>query len=147
MDLVLIVQKQAARLYACGLAHWLKPSAARVLPCTVCLGFYFCLTSSLAAFGLDDQTKTQSNITKVGAVTMTRPKIGLALGGGGVRAAAHVGVLKVLEEEGSPVDVIVGSSTGAVVGGLYSAGMTPMHIEEQFTKRSLCMPFSLYPWL
>ncbi len=76
---------------------------------------------------------------------MVRPKIGLALGGGGVRAAAHVGVLKVLEEEGIPVDMIVGTSTGAVVGGLYSAGMTPTHIEEQFTKKKFMHAFLSVP--
>jgi NTE family protein len=75
----------------------------------------------------------------------SRPKVGLALGGGGVRAAAHVGVLKVLEEEGIPIDYIVGTSTGAVVGGLYSAGMTPMHIEEQFTKKKFMHAFLTVP--
>ena len=62
-----------------------------------------------------------------------------------MRAAAHVGVLKVLEEEGIPVDYIVGTSTGAVVGGLYSAGMTPMHIEEQFTKKKFMHAFLTVP--
>jgi len=85
------------------------------------------------------------NAPKVGGISIFKPKIGLALGGGGVRAAAHVGVLKVLEEEGIPIDYIVGSSTGAVVGGLYSAGMTPMHIEEQFTKKKFMHAFLTVP--
>jgi NTE family protein len=85
------------------------------------------------------------NQAKVGQVAINRPKIGLALGGGGVRAAAHVGVLKVLEEEGIPVDMIVGTSTGAVVGGLYSAGMTPTHIEEQFTEKKFMHAFLSVP--
>ncbi|MBW2017216.1 MAG: patatin-like phospholipase family protein [Deltaproteobacteria bacterium] len=50
----------------------------------------------------------------------TRPKIGLALGGGGARGFAHVGVLKVLEREGIPVDLIVGTSMGALVGAAYA---------------------------
>ena len=62
-----------------------------------------------------------------------------------MRAAAHVGVLKVLEQEGIPIDYIVGTSTGAVVGGLYSAGMTPMHIEEQFTKKKFMHAFLTVP--
>src|SRR5271168_291028 len=49
---------------------------------------------------------------------VTRPTIGLALGGGGTRGAAHVGVLKVFEEEGIPIDCIAGTSMGAIVGGL-----------------------------
>ncbi|MDH3647654.1 MAG: patatin-like phospholipase family protein [Gammaproteobacteria bacterium] len=51
-----------------------------------------------------------------------RPKIGLVLSGGGARGAAHVGVIKVLEELRVPVDVIAGTSMGAVIGGLYAMG-------------------------
>jgi len=47
-------------------------------------------------------------------------KIGLALGGGGARGLAHIGVLKALEEEKIPIDIIVGTSMGAVVGAVYS---------------------------
>jgi len=50
------------------------------------------------------------------------PKIGLALGSGGARGFAHLGVLKVLRENGIPIDLIAGSSMGAVVGTLYAAG-------------------------
>lgn len=59
-----------------------------------------------------------------------RPKIGLALSGGGARGAAHVGVLKVLEELHIPVEYIAGTSMGACVGGLYASGMSPDDIEE-----------------
>ena len=52
-----------------------------------------------------------------------RLKIGLALGGGGTRRGAHVGVLKVFEEEGIPIDMICGTSIGAIVGGMYAAGV------------------------
>ncbi len=54
-----------------------------------------------------------------------RPKIGLALGGGGARGAAHIGVLKVLEELRIPIDYIAGTSMGSVVGGLYVVGYDP----------------------
>ena len=57
-----------------------------------------------------------------------RPKIGLALSGGGIRGIAQVGVLKVLEEENIPVDMIVGSSIGGVVGALYASGYSPEEI-------------------
>jgi len=60
-----------------------------------------------------------------------RPKIGLALSGGGARGAAHVGVLKVLEELRIPVDYIAGTSMGAVIGGLYASGMNSAEIEHQ----------------
>ena len=58
-----------------------------------------------------------------------RPRIGLVLSGGGARGAAHVGVLKVLEELHVPIDAIAGTSMGAVVGGLYASGLTAREIE------------------
>lgn len=58
-----------------------------------------------------------------------RPRIGLVLSGGGARGAAHVGVLKVLEEMRVPIDAVAGTSMGAVVGGLYASGMSAAEIE------------------
>ncbi len=60
-----------------------------------------------------------------------RPTIGLALGGGGARGAAHVGVLQVLEEMNIPVDYVSGTSMGSIVGALFSIGLTPDQIEAQ----------------
>jgi NTE family protein len=60
-----------------------------------------------------------------------RPRIGLALGGGGARGAAHIGVLEVLEEMRVPVDCIVGTSMGALVGGSYAAGRSPAAMAER----------------
>jgi NTE family protein len=61
---------------------------------------------------------------------MERPKIGLALSGGGARGAAHVGVLRVLEELRVPIDYIAGTSMGSIVGGLYASGMSVDEIEQ-----------------
>jgi len=58
-----------------------------------------------------------------------RPKIGLVLAGGGAKGVAHVGVIKVLEELGVPIDYIAGTSMGAIVGGLYASGMTADELE------------------
>ncbi|HQP32076.1 MAG TPA: patatin-like phospholipase family protein, partial [Deltaproteobacteria bacterium] len=63
-----------------------------------------------------------------------RPKIGLALSGGGARGAAHVGVLKVLEEKGVPIDYIAGTSMGAIVGGLYASGVPLHELEHLITQ-------------
>ncbi len=62
-----------------------------------------------------------------------RPKIALVLSGGGARGGAHVGVLKILEENNIPIDMIVGTSMGSFVGGMYVAGMTPNEIEKMLT--------------
>ncbi len=58
------------------------------------------------------------------------PKIGLALGSGGSRGFAHIGVLKVLVREGIPIDFIAGSSMGALIGALYGAGHSPELMEK-----------------
>ncbi len=58
-----------------------------------------------------------------------RPKIGLALGGGGALGLAHIGVLKWLEENRIPVDYISGTSMGGLIGGCYAMGMSPDSIE------------------
>ncbi|RZL11270.1 MAG: patatin [Rubrivivax sp.] len=60
-----------------------------------------------------------------------RPKIGLVLSGGGARGLTHAGVIKVLERERIPVDVIAGTSMGAIVGGLYASGLDARQIEEE----------------
>ena len=62
-----------------------------------------------------------------------RPRVGLVLGGGGARGAAHIGVLKELERQHIPVDAIAGTSMGAIVGGLYASGITPDELEEIVT--------------
>ena len=55
--------------------------------------------------------------------------IGLVLGGGGARGAAHIGVLKVLEREHIPICKVAGTSMGAIVGGMYASGYSPEQIE------------------
>ncbi len=64
------------------------------------------------------------------AKTEKSPKIGLVLSGGGARGFAHIGVIKVLEEEGIDVDFIGGTSMGSIVGGLYAMGYSIDEIEE-----------------
>lgn len=59
-----------------------------------------------------------------------RPRVGLVLGGGGARGAAHIGVLRELERMRIPIDAIVGTSMGAIVGGLYASGMSVAELEE-----------------
>mgnify|MGYP002777058267 CR=1 FL=1 len=72
------------------------------------------------------QARTEAEATDDGQ----RPCVGLVLGGGGARGAAHVGVLEVLERERIPVCAIAGTSMGAVVGSLYASGLTPAEIEK-----------------
>ncbi len=69
----------------------------------------------------------------INAYASDRPKVGVVLGGGGARGAAHIGVLKALEEMQIPIDYIAGTSMGAYVGGLYATGMSADEIEALLT--------------
>ena len=64
-----------------------------------------------------------------------RPKVGLVLGGGGAKGAAEVGVLKVIEKAGIPIDYIAGTSIGSIVGGLYAAGYTATELDTMFCRQ------------
>ena len=59
-----------------------------------------------------------------------RKKVAVVLGGGGAKGVAHIGVLKVLEEAGIPIDIVAGTSMGAIVGGLYAIGYSPDEIKR-----------------
>lgn len=65
---------------------------------------------------------------------MTRKKIGLAFSGGGARGFAHIGVLKVLVENGISIDLIAGTSAGSIIGGAYAAGMSVDQITAMAAK-------------
>lgn len=60
-----------------------------------------------------------------------RPKVGLALAGGGAKGGAHVGILKVLEENNIPVDFIAGTSMGSIIGGLYASGVSADELDQK----------------
>lgn len=71
-----------------------------------------------------------------------RKKVGVVLGGGGAKGVAHIGVLKVLEEAGIPVDYVVGTSMGAIVGGLYSIGYNACQIDSLVSRQDWPMLLS-----
>ena len=68
------------------------------------------------------------------ASAQQRPKVGLVLGGGGARGAAHIGVLEVLEELRVPVDCVAGTSMGALIAGAWAAGLSPARMREELAK-------------
>lgn len=72
----------------------------------------------------------------------SRKKVGLVLGGGGAKGISHIGVLKVLEEAGIPVDYIAGTSMGAIVGGLYAIGYSPAEIDSMVSRQDWTMLLS-----
>lgn len=64
-----------------------------------------------------------------------RKKVGVVLSGGGAKGVAHIGALKVIEEAGIPIDYIVGTSMGSIIGGLYSIGYTPQQLDSMVRKQ------------
>ena len=87
---------------------------------TVCALMVALLLASSAVADIDSGIDTQED----------RPQVGLVLAGGGAKGFAHIGVLEVLEEAGVPIDFVVGTSMGAVIGGLYAAGRSPQELAE-----------------
>ena len=59
-----------------------------------------------------------------------RKKVGLVLSGGGAKGMAHIGALKVIEQAGIPIDYVVGTSMGSIIGGLYAIGYTPQQMDS-----------------
>src|SRR6476619_1355013 len=74
-----------------------------------------------------------------------RPKVALVLSGGGARGLSHIGVLKALRDQRIPVDFIVATSMGAIVGGAYAAGRTPEQLEEVVRSADWDLMFSDRP--
>ncbi len=66
-----------------------------------------------------------------GSTLQARPRIGLVLGGGGAKGAAHIGVLRVLDEMRIPIHCVAGTSMGALVGGVFASGMPPAQLEQE----------------
>lgn len=97
----------------------------RLFSYLVCLVGILMSTQGMYARSVDpkgDSLAFERVRTKMEQIRKHRPTVGLVLSGGGAKGAAHVGVIKYLEELGIPVDMVVGTSIGGLVGGLYSLG-------------------------
>jgi len=79
---------------------------------------------------LDRESREVLPLSGIAWRPVKKPKIALALSGGGARGLAHIGVLTALEEHDLPVDMIVGTSMGSIVGALYAAGYSPERIRS-----------------
>jgi len=102
------------------------PSAAlRGLALSLC---FMCMLVLLGMGSGQAQVPDTANKALAGK---PRPRLGLVLSGGGARGLAHVGVLKVLEREHIPVDIVAGTSMGAIIGGLYASGMSSAVLERE----------------
>lgn len=74
--------------------------------------------------------ENQKNDTNRSIANQEDKRIGLVLSGGTAKGLAHIGILKVLDEEKVPIEYVTGTSMGSIIGGMYSVGYTPDEIEE-----------------
>ena len=95
------------------------------------LAFFFCLmavdSSARTARGIDpraDSIAVANMRARMDEIRQYRPTVALVLSGGGAKGAAHIGVIRYIEELGIPVDMVLGTSMGGLIGGLYSLGYT-----------------------
>jgi len=70
-------------------------------------------------------------VPKVIQPIKSKPKIAIAFGGGAAKGFAHIGVIKVLEQNGIRPDIITGTSAGSVIGSLYASGLSPIDIQQK----------------
>lgn len=101
------------------------------------LAFIFCLmavsASGRAARGIDPKADSIAVVRmreRMDDIRQYRPTVALVLSGGGAKGAAHVGVIRYLEELGIPVDMVLGTSMGALLGGMYSLGYSVDQIDS-----------------
>lgn len=70
------------------------------------------------------------------AAAKDRPRVAVVLSGGGAKGCAHIGVLKVIEKAGIPVDIITGTSMGSIIGGLYSCGWSASQLDSMVRRQN-----------
>lgn len=85
---------------------------------------------------IDDETYLIENADRF--INLEQPRVALALGGGGARAFVNIGVIKALQEENIPIDMIVGTSMGSIIGTMYGSGISVNQMEEILNQ----VPFS-----
>ncbi|MCF0209591.1 MAG: patatin-like phospholipase family protein, partial [Bacteroidaceae bacterium] len=91
-----------------------------------------CIKPMIVAMLLLLSTTVKAQQTTTNSSTPNHPKVALVLGGGGAKGAAEVGVLKYIEQSEVPIDMIVGTSIGSIIGGLYSVGYSAQQLDSLF---------------
>jgi NTE family protein len=107
------------------------PPAGRARAGASSAGALLLVAAALACAAADPPAPAQPPQASAAPAAGARPRIALVLSGGGARGVAHIGVLKVLEQLRIPVDYVVGTSMGSIVGGSYAAGLSPRQLESR----------------
>ncbi|MBQ4026971.1 MAG: patatin-like phospholipase family protein, partial [Bacteroidales bacterium] len=99
-----------------------------LLACTVCLGLQAQILPS--ANPQADSVEFAKIRSRMDSIRQYRPTVALVLAGGGARGLAHLGVIRMIEELGIPVDIVTGTSMGGLVGGLYALGYNYQELDS-----------------
>ena len=86
----------------------------------------------------------EGEITEVVLEESSRPRVALVLSGGGAKGIAHIPIIEALERYGIPIDKVYGTSMGALIGGLYAAGLSPGEMREIVTGNDLTQLFTVF---
>ena len=115
----------------------------------VCLGLFAdpylsALKQEVSSGLLDEPVFDQAALDWIKSLKSNprRPKVAVVLSGGGARGLAHIGLLEILERAGVPIDLVVGTSMGALVGALYSAGYSPGDIADLVNESNIMAKFT-----
>ena len=107
------------------------PLVGKRFPAFLLAGLFLLLTAGpgFGAATADEPTAVAATAAAK-PLKSNRPKVGLVLSGGGAKGIAHVGILKIIEELGIPVDYITGTSMGSIIGGLYAYGYSAAELDS-----------------
>ena len=96
--------------------------------CLAAIASFVVLAGPVAVQGQQAPGSDNLSAEALAKAEQSRPRLGLALGGGSARGLAHIGLLQWLEEHRIPIDAIAGTSMGGLVGGAYATGLSPQEI-------------------
>ena len=105
---------------------------SRILLVVLLLAILPSLNAQTLSYGIDQQRDSAAYANfrlHMDSIRAERPTVALVLSGGGAKGAAHIPVIRYLEKEGIPVDLVIGTSIGGLVGGLYACGYNSDELE------------------
>lgn len=123
----------------------LKYEAAAAVLSNLKAGRAFLIYAVAGSLAQGALAASQADSNSGGNSNGKRLRVGLALAGGGTRGCAHIGVIRVLEKEGIPIDCIAGTSMGAIVGGLYASGTSTDEIQELICSNQMMKSYQTVP--
>ncbi|MDE7103591.1 MAG: patatin-like phospholipase family protein, partial [Bacteroidales bacterium] len=106
------------------------PLVGKRFPAFLLAGLFLLLSAGPGFGAATADEPTAAAATAAAKPQSNRPKVGLVLSGGGAKGIAHVGILKIIEELGIPVDYITGTSMGSIIGGLYAYGYSAAELDS-----------------